>query len=70
MKYHIYRKSNYTGRIEVLRTKCSDHWCSKEYLIQNPGGVWKFSESGAKKIIERNILNGWHFNYWMEPAEE
>lgn len=67
-KYYIFRESEHTGRIEILRTKCTDEWCDKRYLEIYPDRVWKFSKSGAKKIIDRQTSRGWHFKYWMEKA--
>lgn len=68
-KYYVFRKSEYTGRVEVKRAKCADIWCSAEFMKQRPDRVWKFSESGAKGIVEREKKNGWHFTYWIEKAD-
>lgn len=69
MKYYVFRRSKRTGKIEVLRTKCSGCWCSKEYLLSHPECVWKFSKQGAKKIVDRYSEHERDNAYWLEPVD-
>lgn len=69
MKYRVYRRSLYSGQVEVLKTKCSGHWCSEKYLELYPKKVWKFTKQGAKGIVNRESACNQNYEYWMEPAE-
>jgi len=71
MKYLVARTSKLTGRTEYKQHKCTDIYCSKEYLYKHPERVWQFSKQGAQKITEReNKLHGWNFEYFMVPVSE
>ena len=49
MKYYIIKTTK--KGIEYKRTKCLDNWS------KTPEGCWKFSEQGAKKIVDRYNQN-------------
>lgn len=70
MKYRVYRKFKISGRVEVLRTKCSNYWVSKQFLEIYPERVWQFSQQGAKEIVERSNRTTRNYEYWMEPVEK
>lgn len=69
-KVYIGRKSRYTGRVEFKDTKCGESWCGEVWVKNYPDRVWKFSKSGAKKIIQRYESYGWNWDYFVVPVDE
>lgn len=71
MKYYVARKSKFTGREEIKRTKCADEWCSIEYCKKYPDRIWKFSKQGAAGIVTReNKFHSWGYEFYIIPVND
>ena len=70
MKYFVAKCSMYSGRVEYQRCKCSELYCSEEYIRRYPDRVWQFSKQGAEKICEARNRLGWHCVWYPVPVED
>lgn len=74
-KYYVGRRWPLSGREEFLTTRRFDRqatFCDAEHIKKYPGTVWQFSESEARKLVDKcnaPELDA-YCEYFMIPVEK